>query len=37
MRRIFLEPLTCELVFLELDLDLVFLEALTHELSMSNG
>jgi hypothetical protein len=37
MRRIFLEPLTHELVFLELDLDLVFLEALTHELSMSNG
>jgi hypothetical protein len=37
MRRIFLEPLTRKLVFLELDFDLIFLEPLTRELSISMG
>jgi hypothetical protein len=37
MRCIFLEPLTRELIFLELDLDLIFLEPLTRELSISMG
>jgi hypothetical protein len=37
IRRIFLKPLTRELIFLELYFDLVFLKPLTREFSISMG